>query len=1223
MQKKEKDILKKLEKTLSVLLTLLILLPIAIVASPISSNSLVVKAASSAAITLSKSEGYVGDYVTVDGSGFTPNKDVEFMWGDNLFSSLGFIASPGYQRPSLSPTVGSGAQVHTDALGNFKVQLQVPELTSGTYTIKATDTQNSATTSFTINPLIKLVNEYAYKTHGNVQTASDNTSSAYYIDLFLTEGFVGDKLALLLSGFGNGETVEVNIGTTKFGDFDVGSGTNEGYLFTNNAGYLPQMPSGDHTVNATGSLSAITALTTFTVKPELFLAEQTTPPPYVMSFPWIYSSSSFGLSWYSSVGTAVDSTFMFEATGLTGSAIQSVNLTYTGGSVSCAPSGNLTISTVGSTQGITTSTAPFATASPFGVNSPTGKILAGLTSGTVLSVVITTSGTGGAVFTFPNQLFASTASTSSAPETAGSLMWVEGQGAITNNGLNLSDINGNNDEVVATGLKTEAFWVVTMYPSGTTVLKTDEDALVGDTLSSINQTSHPLSFVDTTGTGKWVVGEDVYQDMDNSGNVTVGDIRINTVNYGGKTYWPWSTVSSGDTDVGRKLVKFATAQRPAIDTAWFDDVYLDYDGNGIVSAGDIRISYVPGGPVTPIVSTVSADNNGFFAAKVDLRPFRTPSFPGGGKEYSVCLQRFPGSGDSGIQVANALTMQVQASLTISTPTSYQSTQYVTQGSLLTLNGNGFFGNEPITISVGGKYVTTPTPPSSYGVLSNTLITMPALAGGEQTITVQGMFTTENTASANVTVTPTLSITPATAYNLNPLTQITVTGEGFAAGTYNIVFDGAVIGETVVSGLTVNGTGNFAGQINTAFNAPTGVEGNHIVDVVNTLNTTKSAFYGASYFTTAGTLRDTSHPSSPTTTEFPTVTIEPSLQAAPTSTIVGTTITVTGKGLQPSMTYYIWYDPRDDSSSEAVLVATTPATVTTDTEGTLMASFQIPSSSGGARYLWVSTSNTYVDNDPVSGSPVYNHVYIEPAITLAQSSGAVGSSVAVSFTGLYYGDQYQLWWYKPGEAVLFDGGVNIPDTALLLGTATGTLHGNSTVTVSFTVPATAETGTVYAVDLSYYGDRYSVLDNPVFFTVGKIATTITLSLTPSVVTQGDKVAINGLINPAMSVNVILFITAPDGTSKNESVTSATSGTFTDTFTPNQSGTWQVTAQWAGNAVYSNYTSPAATITANPVDMTPTYELTALIIGIIALVVGLIVIVDLMRRRRVATPTAPPT
>jgi hypothetical protein len=773
---------------------------------------------------------------------------------------------------------------------------------------------------------------------------------------------------------------------------------------------------------------------------------------------------------------------------------------------------------------------------------------------------------------------------------------------------------GDRDQLVMTGLTAQASNLdpSIVYASGSTVKEQDIDALAALPLTLYVQEgtgATPLSYYAPSG-GQWVPGETVYVNNANNGIVTAGDLRVTSLTLGGTTYWPWSTVAATDPDVGRTLTPFPVSTRPAY---WFSApyrlVYLDLDANMTLSTGDTRIT-----PLLVSLYSETSDLNGFAASTWTI-----PSIPGGGQQYTVGLWNL-GVDTYGVEAGNTIAMTIMPQITVTAPTSYQSTQYVTQGSSVTLSGNGFFGNEPITVSVGGKYVTTPTPPSSYGVLGSTPITMPALAGGEQTITVQGMFTAENTASANVTVTPTLSITPGTAYNLNPVTQITVTGKGFAAGTYNIVFDGAVIGETVVSGLTVNGTGNFAGQINTAFNAPTGVEGNHIVDVVNTLNTTESAFYGASYFTTAGTLRDTSHPSYPTTTEFPTVTIEPSLQAAPTSTIVGTTVTVTGKGLQPSTTYYIWYDPRDHSISEATLMATTPATVTTDAEGTLMASFQIPASNGNGGGIWVSTSNTYVDNDPVLAGPVYDsQVSIEPAITLAQSSGAVGSSVGVSFTGLRLGDQYQLWWYKPEEAVLFDGGVNIPGTALLLGTATGALYGNSTVAVSFTVPATAETGTVYAVDLSYYGDRYSALANPVFFTVGKIATTITLSLTPSVVTQGDKVAINGLITPVMSVNVTLFITAPDGTSKNESVTSATSGTFTDTFTPNQSGTWQVTAQWVGNTVYSSYTSPAATITANAVDMTPTYELTALIVGIIALVIGLIAIVSLMRRKRVAPPT----
>ncbi|MCW3993411.1 MAG: hypothetical protein NWE85_02455, partial [Candidatus Bathyarchaeota archaeon] len=312
---------KTSSKTLSVLLTLLILLLPAAILVPTIQIAPMVNAASSATITLEASQGYVGDYVTVTGNGFTPDKDITFIWGDQLFSSLGFITNmPRYQRPAIAPV--STGEVHTNALGNFSVQLQIPKLTRETYTVKASDTETSATTSFTINARVLLRNQYAYQTHGKIETPAEYTSSQYHIDLFLAEGFIGDKLALQLSGFGNGEMVEVKIGTTKIDDLTVGSGTAEGYLFDTSAvGSIPQMPSGDFAVNATGKLSGTNALATFKVKPQLFLAMQTTQPPYPMAFPWIHSSGSFGLGWYSSVGTAVDSQFMFEATGLIGTAI--------------------------------------------------------------------------------------------------------------------------------------------------------------------------------------------------------------------------------------------------------------------------------------------------------------------------------------------------------------------------------------------------------------------------------------------------------------------------------------------------------------------------------------------------------------------------------------------------------------------------------------------------------------------------------------------------------------------------------------------------------------------------------------------------------------------------------------------------------------------------------------------------------------------------------------
>jgi hypothetical protein len=302
------------------------------------------------------------------------------------------------------------------------------------------------------------------------------------------------------------------------------------------------------------------------------------------------------------------------------------------------------------------------------------------------------------------------------------------------------------------------------------------------------------------------------------------------------------------------------------------------------------------------------------------------------------------------------------------------------------------------------------------------------------------------------------------------------------------------------------------------------------------------------------------------------------------------------------------------------MTTTPATVTTSEKGNLTASFQIPESNGGTHYIYASKSPTYVDTDTFLPSPyiVQTSIFIEPALALTPSSGLVGTTVSVSFSGLEKGIQYQLWWYKPEDTVGRPG--RIPNTALLLATATGALYGNSTDVVSFTVPATAEVSIVYTVDLSQYGsgERNSVLPNPVLFTVGKILTTITLSLTPSMVTQGEGVAINGVIEPAMSVNVTLFITDPDGTSTNKTVTSASSGTFSSTFKPDKAGTWQVTAKWDGDTTFAAYTSLAAAVTVKPIDFSWVYPTVALAIGLIALGTGIFTLYRyLFRKKRIAT------
>jgi hypothetical protein len=1202
--------LSKISKMKSILLALSILLPLAISSFPITLNPPLVKA-ESAAITLNVSQGYVGDYVTVTGRGFSPNKDVTFMWGDQLFSSLGFISGmPRYQRPTIAPSTG---EAHTDALGNFIVQLQVPKQTSGTYTIKADDTTTAATVEFTINPKLVVRNEYAYKKHGTSQTPSQTKSNAYYIELFLAEGFVGDYLAFQLSGFGEGEIVEVNMSsTTKLDDFTVGNGDQRGYGFWTSAERVPEITGADYTITATGKVSGITASSSFRVKPELFLSSPPPSTPDLSNWPWVYAFSNFGLSWYSSVNASANAVFYFEATGLTGTNVSGVSVVYSGGtSMTCGVTGTTTVSG-GSTQGINLGTVPFAGNSPFTDGlSPKVTIPSAIPSGKMVSVTITTGGTGGASFTFTNQLFSSTPG---ANETDGTLMWLEGESTISS-GTSLSGNVNDRNKLVATGCYPTGWpqWPSAVPSTGSTVSKLDMDVGWGWSLTAYSSAT-PVSFYDVNSNSLWDSTEPVYIDNDNSATVTTGDQRVTLQRMGGQLYFPMDSVAGSDPDLGRTLVEFPPETRPSYHMEyWFTWVYLDKYNQGYVSEGDTRITEVP---LWIWWTMPTSDSNGFVAYTLGV-----PSIPGAGRTYDIGLFDY-WIGSSGVILDNKVTMEVLAGLEVySAPTAYQSTYYVTEGSdNIYIEGTGFLGSEQLKISVGGKYMKTVTP-DAYGYFTTDIDDMPALTGGAQTISAVGVTTSDNTASTTITYTPILSVSPTTGYNLNPVTSIAVTGKGFAAGTYEIVLDGAGIGQAVTS-CTVADAGDEAGRINAAFNLPDSVEGSHIVDVVNTSNS--SAFYGLSYFDISANNRPNTP--LPTNTEFPTVAIYPSLERTPTTTTVGSLITIEGKGLQPSKTYYIWYDPRGTSTTQARLILD-PESVETDANGTLTAtSFHIPESSGGTRNIWVSTSNIAINNDPMLGSPVSTSVYIRPIICLSQYSGVVGTSVDVTFGGLSANSQYQLWWYKPEEAPIdgYEGTPLIPATAVPLATATGDQFGNSTENISFTVPATAENGAVYTIDLSYYGayNRYSELANPVFFTVGKVASTITLSLTPATVTEGESVAINGVIQPALAVDITIYITPPNGTSTTITVTSSSSGTFTETFTPNAAGTWQVTAQWNGDATYAAYQSLAATVTVKPVDITWTYAVAGIAIGLIALIVGLLVIVYyFLYKRKPAATTAP--
>ncbi len=108
-----------------------------------------------------------------------------------------------------------------------------------------------------------------------------------------------------------------------------------------------------------------------------------------------------------------------------------------------------------------------------------------------------------------------------------------------------------------------------------------------------------------------IPGEGVYRDIDSSGDVSAGDIRLANARH---LFTDGSTVTEEDPDLGTPLVAFLSDEKHS-DTAGtpnvFDvgeGVYRDIDSSGDVSAGDIRLANAPPSPLFTDGSTVTEED---------------------------------------------------------------------------------------------------------------------------------------------------------------------------------------------------------------------------------------------------------------------------------------------------------------------------------------------------------------------------------------------------------------------------------------------------------------------------------------------------------------------------------------------------------------------------------------------------------------------------------------
>jgi len=198
---------------------------------------------------------------------------------------------------------------------------------------------------------------------------------------------------------------------------------------------------------------------------------------------------------------------------------------------------------------------------------------------------------------------------------------------------------------------------------------------------------------------------------------------------------------------------------------------------------------------------------------------------------------------------------------------------------------------------------------------------------------------------------------------------------------------------------------------------------------------------------------------------------------------------------------------------------------------------------------------------------------------------------------HMGAESQKFWFKVVKASSAIS-CSVSPASIIIGstvTVSGSIspaHSGATVTLTYTSPngsvvtRTVTTGTVggytdtytpdrigsWSVKASWPGDgdHEGAESQKFWFKVVKASSAISCSPSSTQITMGASIDIQGSLTPPLSgVNVTLTYTKPDQTTAfTRTVTTASGGTFKDTYTPNVVGSWSVVVSWPGNENYDD-------------------------------------------------------
>jgi len=311
--------------------------------------------------------------------------------------------------------------------------------------------------------------------------------------------------------------------------------------------------------------------------------------------------------------------------------------------------------------------------------------------------------------------------------------------------------------------------------------------------------------------------------------------------------------------------------------------------------------------------------------------------------------------DGGTMSTVSTTFTVTPAITI-TPTSG------TVGTTITVHGTGFSASETgISLSCGGNAINYAVTVDSTGSWTATFTIPDMPSGVTHPVTATRSSGTTVTASQNITVVPSITLTPTSG----PVgTSATVTGKGFAASeTITVTIDG----ETVKTGIATDANGSWQ----STFTLPDSPGGTRSIGV-----------YGST--TSSGTVSDR------------TFTVNPLLTVTPSSGTIGTQVTVTGTGFAASEgNIVVTFDNRSLRSG-----------ITASTKGRWTTTFEVPASPGGPHTIAAYGNSTSAS---ALAPATFN---IIARITISPTSGAVGDTVSV--TGQSFGAN------ETGINILYDG-----------------------------------------------------------------------------------------------------------------------------------------------------------------------------------------------------------